>query len=304
MTDDPSALLNRIDLRQLRYFVAVAESGSISAAAQRLHLSQPPLSVQIRDLESALSVKLLVRHSGGITLTDAGLAMLDEARSVLERATRAVQRVQQIGRGEMGEVRLGIVSSIMWSSFPKCLSEFNRRYPQVKWSLLELTPFDQVAALHDHRIDVGIWRGDGRAVAGLKHQLLIRDQVMAVLPATHVLAKRRKVGLAELSQLPYFSMDTRLSHTATSLVDAMRDHGFPPQVAQVAREPQTLLALAAHHVGFALLPDSLNSISWPGIAFRPVIEPLPAVDLYLHVRDQEPSPAVARFVEVMASASA
>lgn len=301
MSDDHGSLLNRIDLRQLRYFVAVSESGSISAAAQRLHLSQPPLSVQIKDLETTLGVQLLVRHSSGITLTEAGLAMLDEARSVLARASRAVQRVRQIGRGEMGEVRVGMVSSIMWSKFPKLLSEFNRHYPQVKWSLLELTPLDQVGALHDHRIDVGIWRGDGRAVEGLNHQLLVRDKVMAVLPATHALAKRRKISLADLCRLPYFSMDTRLSQDATSMVDAMREHGFPAQVAHVAREPQTLLALAANHEGFSLLPDSLNSIAWPGIAFRPVIEALPAVDLYLHVRDQEPSPAVARFVEVMQS---
>jgi DNA-binding transcriptional LysR family regulator len=296
---DPESLLSRIDLRQLRYFVAVAESRSISAAAERLHLSQPPLSVQIKELESALGTQLLERHRNGITLTDAGRAMLEEARSVLARAMRATQLVQQIGRGEMGEVRIGLVGSIMWTVFPKFLAEFGNRYPQVKWSVHEINQAAQIAALNDHRIDVGLWRGQSQAVEGLRSRKLLKDQIMAVVPAAHALAKQRKLGLVELTRLPYLSMDLGLSSFAQEMIDSMRGYGHVPRIAHVVREPQTLLALAANGLGFTLLAGSLGSIGWPGVVFRPIVERLPAVDVYLHVRDHAPSPVVARFLEVM-----
>lgn len=300
----PNAALSRIDLRHLRYFIAVAEAGSISAAAQQLHLSQPPLSVQIKELESTLGAQLMVRHRHGITLTEAGKAMLEEARSVLQHTGRAVEHVQQLGRGELGEVRIGILSSVMWSDFPKLLDKFRERFPHVRWSLVELNPNDQAEALRDHRIDVGLWHSDGAAVAGFRQQRLLRDKVMAVLPSTHALARRRKVSFAQLSQLPYLTLDTRRSTVASDLIDAMRLRGYPPRIAHVAREPITLLGLVAHNVGFTLLGDSLSRISWPGLVFRPVAEKLPAMDLYLHVRDQALAPAVARFVEVMPSIAA
>ena len=299
MRDYPNAALHRIDLRHLRYFIAVAESGSISAAAQQLHLSQPPLSVQIKELEATLGAQLMVRHRHGITLTEAGKAMLEEARSVLQHTGRAVEHVQQLGRGELGEVRIGILSSVMWSDFPKLLDKFRGHFPHVRWSLVELNPNDQADALRDHRIDVGLWHADGTPVPGFRQQRLLRDKVMAVLPSTHALARRRTVSFAQLSQLPYLTLDTRRSAVALNLIDAMRLRGYPPQIAHVAREPITLLGLVAHNVGFTMLGDSLSRISWPGLVFRPVAEKLPAMDLVLFVRDQPLAPAVARFVEVM-----
>ncbi|MEJ8848317.1 LysR substrate-binding domain-containing protein [Variovorax rhizosphaerae] len=299
MPSEATRLSNRIDLRHLRYFVAVAEAGSITAAAERLHLSQPPLSVTIKELEQTLDVQLFERHRNGIFLTEAGKAMLEEARSVLARAARGIEHVMQIGRGEMGEVRVGIVSSIMWGDFPQMLKEFHLRYPQVQWSLRESNPADQVLALHDHRIDVGVWRGESQPAPGLERILISKDKLMVVLPAYHPLARRRKVSLAALKSMPYLSLNTTISSIAADSMTAMRGLGLTPEVAHVAREPQTLLALAANGLGFALLAGELARISWPGVVFKPVAEELPTADLYLHVREQAPSPAVARFIEVM-----
>jgi DNA-binding transcriptional LysR family regulator len=301
MPAELSNLLTRIDLRHLRYFVAVAEAGSISAAAQRLHLSQPPLSVTVKELEATLGVQLLMRFSTGVQLTEAGKALLVEARSVLARTEQGLGRVLQTGRGERGLVRIGILGSLMWGVLPNLISAFVRQYPDVRWSLHEFSPAQQLQSLLDRGIDVALIRGSFNPVAGLKALHLAQENLVAVLPATHVLAHKRKVGLADLVQLPFLSMDPEISDFGTTVLAAIRSHGHVPQIGHVAREPQTLLALAANGVGFSLLAGSFARVPWPGVAFVPVVEKLPPTHTVLYVRDPENSPAVARFIEVVHS---
>lgn len=300
MDSPPKLQLNRIELRHLRYFVTVAESRSISAAAEKLHLSQPPLSVQIKELESVLGTQLLERHRSGISLTEAGRVMLEEARAVLERTERAAQHVQQFGRGELGEVRIALLGSVMWSDFPGRLAEFQRRYPRASWTLTELNQATQAADLLGHRIDVGLWRGDGRTEDGLIAYKMFSDQLMAVLPSSHAMARQAQVDVGELAATtPYLTMDPQLSAYPQELLDAMRSYGYTPRVAQIVRDPQTLLVLAGHGMGFALLAGSLQRVAWPGVVFRPLVQHMQAVDVYVHLRDQAPSPVISRFLEVL-----
>ncbi|OYU43744.1 MAG: hypothetical protein CFE44_16720 [Burkholderiales bacterium PBB4] len=154
-----------IDIRHLRYFSAVAEELSISRAAQRLHMSQPPLSQQIQQLESRLGVVLLLRKKRGIELTAAGAALAAEAKLVIARLEQAVDTVQQIGRGELGEIRIGVISSAMWGEFPDLLRRFHAGFPGVNWSVKELMPAVQVQALMERRIAIGFFRSAAQAPA-------------------------------------------------------------------------------------------------------------------------------------------
>ena len=299
MATIPNSVLSRIDLRHLRYFVAVAEAGSISGAAHALHLSQPPVSFQIKELESALSVQLFIRHRNGISLTEPGKAMLIEAKSVLEHTSRAMGRVLQMGRGELGEIQIGLLSSIMWTKFPSLLRKFQDRYTSVKWTLEEMKPDLQVSALLNHRIDVGLWRSDRPTSGGLVGHRLIKDSLQAAIPKSHPLANLKKVHLKDLMEMSYLTMDMSTATVGTNLMVALRKHGFDPVVAHAAREPQTLMALIGNEVGFALLAESIGHVPWPNVVFRPVVEKLPSVDVYIHVRASNISPTTARFLEVV-----
>lgn len=288
-----------IDIRLLRYFATVAEELSISRAALRLHMSQPPLSQQIQQLEDRLGVVLLLRKRRGIELTAAGAALADEAHQVIARLEQAVDAVQQIGRGERGHIRIGVISSAMWGEFPNLLRRFHTSHPGVNWSMKEQMPSVQVQALLERRIDIGFFRSVAQAPEGCCSVRVAPEEFGAVVNARHRLARRVAIPLAALADEDFVMLDTPAAADTSYLAQCCAEAGFVPRVLRSAIEPQTLVALVSAGIGVTLLPWSLSRIQWPEVKFLRLKAPTPTADLYAVYRRQETSPAVRQMVAMI-----
>src|SRR5690349_21582002 len=189
-----------IDLKQLKYFLAVAEEKSFSRAAERLHISQPPLSQQIMKLESELGVRLFARTTRSFELTVAGKALMAEASELLGRMRMTIDTIRQIDRGEVGRLRVGIVGSAMWGPIPSLLERFQTEFPRVTWTLHESGPDQQFEALRSKQIDVGFWReprldDEELKAASLRQELCFRENVCVAVHKGHPLAGRDAIEL-------------------------------------------------------------------------------------------------------------
>jgi len=288
-----------LDIRSLRYFVAVAEELNISKAAERLHISQPPLSLQIQSLEEELGFQLMQRHKRGVTLTHAGQALAQEAKAVMSRMVQAVDTVQQIGRGELGRLQIGIIGSAMWGDFPSLIQRFTQVYPAVVWGLQELNPSAQISALEDKRIDIGFWRSVETNSHHLESILVSREDVYVAVNSDHHLCQRTRLQLSDLAAENFLSMHSSYSEFAAYLTRCCIKQGFEPKNFQYANEPQTLLAMVSANMGVALLPQTLSKIRWPKVNFLRLHENAPSADLYLFYRRDEQSPVVRKFVQMI-----
>ncbi len=288
-----------LDTRSMRYFVAVAEELNISKAAERLHISQPPLSLQIQRLEEELGFQLLQRHKRGVTLTHAGQALAQEAKAVIARMTQAVDTVQQIGRGELGRLQIGIIGSAMWGDFPSLIQRFTQSYPEVAWGLQELNPSAQISALEDKRIDIGFWRAADTKAPHFDSVLVSKEEVHVAVNSDHPLCNKSRLDLSHLANENFLSMHTGYSDFAAYLNRCCLKQGFEPQIFQYANEPQTLLAMVSAGMGIALLPQSLSKIRWPKVKFLRFYKNSPSADLYLFYRKDELSPVVNKFVQMI-----
>ncbi|WP_158219867.1 LysR family transcriptional regulator [Ideonella sp. A 288] len=288
-----------IDIRLLRYFSVVAEELSISRAAVRLHMSQPPLSQQIQQLEDRLGVVLLLRKKRGIELTAAGAAMAAEAKLVIARLEQAVDAVKQIGRGELGHIRIGVISSAMWGEFPNLLRRFHTSHPGVNWSVKEQMPSVQVQSLLERRIDIGFFRSVAQAPEGCRSVRVAPEEFGAVVHARHLLARRMSIPLSSLADADFVMLDTPAAADTLYLAQCCVDAGFTPRVIRTAIEPQTLVALVSAGMGVTLLPWSMSRIGWPDVKFLRIRPPTPTADLYAVYREEELSPVVQQMVSMI-----
>lgn len=285
----------RLELRQLHYFLAVVEARSISGAAKSLYLSQPPLTAQIHQLESLVGAPLLERHKRGVTPTAAGELLASEARAILAQTELALERVQQVGRGDVGELRIGTLSSLMWSDFQTIFRRYQESFPNVVCTLVELAAEQQIEALSNCRIDIGVWRTPLRTGSDIESVRLGREDVCVALPEDHPLCRRRTLRLADLAEEPMVTINPENSQFGRQLFEACRTAGFVPRVNAYAAAPVTRLALVAAGRGVALMPESLRRMNWPGVAFRSLSGAPTQVDLYLGYRAADTSSAVANF---------
>src|SRR5439155_5646467 len=293
-----------MELRHLRYFVAVAEELHFGRAAARLHIAQPPLSQQILRLEAELGVELLRRNRRSVQLTDAGRLLLEQSRPLLAQADHLEQLLRQAGAGEVGRLAVGFVGSASYEALPRILREFRDRHPQVELRLDELTTAGQVAALNAGRIDVGLVRppvGD----SSLELTPLVEEQLVAALPDSHPLARRKRVRVAALAEEPFVLVPRRLG---TGLYDDVlavcREAGFSPHVVQEASEMQTIVSLVSAGIGVSLVPESVETFSPPRVAYRPLSGPNASLEIALAHRRSDRSPLVESFREVAATAFA
>ncbi|HZZ83234.1 MAG TPA: LysR family transcriptional regulator [Anaeromyxobacteraceae bacterium] len=286
-----------MELRHLRYFVAVAEELHFGRAAARLGISQPPLSQQVRQLERELGFELFQRSRRRVRLTEAGAVYLEEARAVLERVRQAGAAAGRVARGEAGTLAVGFVASATYGLIPTVFRRFRERHPRVALTLAEMSTFDQVAALRSGRIQLGLARrpvGD-EALAAVP---LLDEPLRVALPREHRLAARRTVPLRELANEPFvlFPRAPRpgwMDHVA----GICREAGFQPEVAQETLELSTTVALVAAGIGVTLVPASAEALQLAGVVYRPLAPPAPRTQLLALHRPDEPAPAVARFLE-------
>jgi DNA-binding transcriptional LysR family regulator len=292
-----------IDLKQLKYFLAVAEEKSFSRAAERLHISQPPLSQQIMKLESELGVKLFARTTRSFELTVAGKALMLEASDLLGRMRMTIDTIRQIDRGEVGRLRVGIVGSAMWGPIPSLLEQFQTNFPKVTWTLHELGPNVQYEALRAKQIDVGFWREPALDSDELKHdklrqELCFRENVCVAVNEHSPLAKRTSIDLIDLAGEPMLTLAQDKSSFPRYLIQCCVDAGFQPTIFQEAFEPQTLLAMVGAGLGVALMPETTSRIGWPGVVFVPIKQP-PSANLYIAYPAQDDAPVVRAFLNIL-----
>jgi DNA-binding transcriptional LysR family regulator len=187
-----------IELRHLHYFIAVAEELHFSRAAQRLHISQPPLSQQIRGLEDELEVKLFERTKRQVQLTEAGKVFLEHSYGVLAQLDRAIAVTQRIGRGEIGRLAIGFVDSAMYTLLPEILRVFREQFPALELQLHELTTQEQIQALHHKQVDIGIVRS-AISELGLSVECFLPESLVLALPQTHPLSAQTQLSLSTLA---------------------------------------------------------------------------------------------------------
>lgn len=287
-----------MELRHLRYFVAVAEELHFGRAARRLNLAQPPLSQQIMSLEEELGVKLFVRTSRRVELTMEGRVFVDHARRVLAQAREAVETVKSAGRGESGNLAIGYVTSAVYMLVPAILKEFHRERPAVELRCFEMSAARQIQALKQREIDVGVLR-TSLIDPALTLVKLLREPLVLALPIGHPLAKRQRLRLRAFAQEAFVVVPQIHSPAFfNAVIESCRRSGFAPHITQEATEGHTILALVAAGLGVALVPATLKAWKRPGVVFRDLPGQTAEIDLLLASRRDDRSLLVSRFIEI------
>ncbi|HJQ20928.1 MAG TPA: LysR substrate-binding domain-containing protein [Gemmatimonadaceae bacterium] len=291
-----------MELRHLRYFVAVAEELHFGRAAQRLHIAQPPLSRQIRDLERELGAPLFERVARGVQLTAAGRAFLPQARLTLAQAERAKRTALRAAQGEVGRLRVGFVDAATYSDvLPDVLGFFRMHLPQIGVSLFEMDSAQQEDALREGRIDMGIvQRPPADAERWLALEEVYRDPLVLALPEEHRLAQKPRLAMEDLRDeafvLLFRSSDPELWDT---IIARCRAAGFSPRVMQEAGAWHTLAGVVSAGVGVAFVPQSLAGLKRPGVVYRSVRGFSAELTLYAAWKRGEKSPVRERFVTAL-----
>jgi DNA-binding transcriptional LysR family regulator len=288
-----------VELRQLRYFVAVAEELHFGRAATRSHVAQPAMSQQIKLLETELGVILLARTKRRVALTEPGRLFLVEARRALAQVATAVDTARRAAAGEAGRLRIGYTDSALWGALPAVIGVFRERYPRISLTMLERLPTQQLTGLRLGDLDVCIGPPPPLA-ADLRTTHVTEERVMVALPATHPLAARKSIGLASLADEPWVLVPSRVpSRLRDLVVTACAAEGFTPRVAQEARELDALVALVSAGLGVTLVPATAERIPRQGVVFRR----LRGVDLKFRLVAMWPkgttSPTVDSFLDVL-----
>jgi DNA-binding transcriptional LysR family regulator len=286
-----------MELRHLRYFVAVAEEKHFGRAAAHLRIAQPPLSRQIQALEKELGFALFERTRRQVELTPAGKVLLEHARRIFESVDLAVHEAERASRGESGRIVVAYPSTFAYSGLPEVVRAFRGKFPVVEIVLRELAPQDQVEALRDGTVDVGFLRAPVEE-PGLSSELVRSEALVAALPNGHPLAARKVVPLALLAKEP-FVMFPRVRGPAyfDHLIRLCNDAGFTPRIVQEA--PQLdIVSLVAAGLGVALLPASIRKIRRAGIALRPLVGN-PRTELVVAWSSRNPSTVLREFLDVV-----
>jgi DNA-binding transcriptional LysR family regulator len=287
-----------IELRHLRYFVAVAEELHFGRAAARLHLAQPPLSQQIRKLEEILGTALFLRTSRSVSLTAAGEAFLERAQVTLRKVQRDLEEARSVGRGELGSLNIGFVGSAMLTTLPAIFRRFHQDLPQVRLHLHESFTSRVIEGLGNGTLDAGILR-DGDPVEGLRAEAIYSEPFVAVVPATHRLAALGSISAAALRDEPFVfyprSAGTRAFEKPFSLCE---EHGFRPQVVQEATHWMTILQLVGAGLGVSIAPACVQRIATQEIACLGLEGTNVVSNIELACLVGESRPIVARFAQI------
>jgi DNA-binding transcriptional LysR family regulator len=263
-----------MDLRQLRYFSALAETLNFHRAAERLNISQPPLTVAIRKLEEDLGVALFERGPRGVRLTAAGEAALAPAREALAAAELVRDAVRQGAAGLRGRLSVGFIGSAIGDLLPRIVSPFRQAFPQVELALEEMNSVEIVRGIAARRIDIGLVRLPVMDSAPVRMDVIERDVMVAALPRDDVLARRKSISLSALADRD-FIIYSPISVLHATIRLACHRAGFAPRVAQEAVQVQTLLSLVEAGLGIALVPARGARFAGDGVRIVPLQDPIP-----------------------------
>jgi DNA-binding transcriptional LysR family regulator len=292
----------QLTLRQLSYFVAVAEECHFRRAAARLHVSQPPLTQRIQALERDLGVQLFTRSGGHVELTEAGHVVLREAQATLAQAERVREVARQVGQGEAGRLRVSVVISAPFvPGFSEATHAFQRDNPAVVLEMAENTARTSIEALRQRKVDMCVVRKVAPELTGVEQILIGNDQLMLVLPSTHPLAAADKVALRDIAEERFIQFATEHSiGLHRHVTELWTRAGLVPRTTQSAQNGLALLALVSAGFGNAILPSTLRNINMPKVVWKTIDmdEQLTASPLMLVYRaDGQNEKVQRRFIE-------
>ncbi len=296
---DPAGIAGLLELRHIRYFLAVAEEGHITRAAERLGMQQPPLSQQIRILERELGVQLLRRLPRGVELTSAGQAFRQEAEILVRQFELAQETARRAARGEIGTIMIGFTTSAPFHPcVPRVIRSFSQKHPGVSMILEENGSIDLITGLKQNKLDVAFIRTSVHPSEGLDAALLLEESMVVAFPKGHPLAgpATHKVSLNELSEEKFVGY-RRPSGPGLydSVIAACRSCGFSPRMGQDAPRMSSTLNLVAAGVGISIVPRSLERMKLDGISYRELAEAGIVAPIFLAKRKGPASPVVRKF---------
>lgn len=286
-----------IDLRHLRYFVAVAEELHFGRAALRLGIAQPPLSQQIRRLERNIGHPLFVRTSRSVALTAAGSELLERALRIIARVEEDLGAVKRVGRGEVGALTIAFTgSAILSDALPDAIRAYRRQFPAVDLRLREMGTMMQIEALRDRSIDLGFLRDPG-PFDGLVIEDLLREPFVAVLPSRHKLAKLTTIPVHKLNGEPFIFHRRSIGPLAYDRTMAVCDQaGFRPEIVQEAPQWPTVIRLVESGLGVSIAPSCVAKLETMGVCFRPLKARGAFTEVSMGRREEPMFPALSSFV--------
>ena len=286
-----------MELRDLQWFVAIAEDLSFTKAALRIGMAQPALSLRLRQFEVALGAPLFARTKRKVSLTEAGIALLPLARQILGSADQAAQTVRMVSAGHSGVLRIGAFYSAIYTVLPPIIRHFAVQYPNVEIQIKELIVTQQVKMLRSGDIDIGVIRSE-YALSGLHTLNLLKEDLYCVLHVDHPLAERKTISLRQLADESLITLDPEFNadfYSAT--VAAFAGQNLSPRIVKKAPDMHLVLGLVSAGLGFALVPSSLAQINHKFIVFKKLKESLPTMTLQLAWRAEVASPIIRHFVQ-------
>ncbi len=287
-----------MELRQIRYFVAVAEAGNLGLAAQRLHISQPPITRQIHKLEHEIGGDLFIRTPKGVELTDAGRAFLTEARSILAQTQLALDRTRSAHLGEIGQLDVGFMGSPIYSTVPKILRHFKKHSPRVSISVHRLSKQQQIDALRDGRLHVGFARYYPSEPDLVFTQVELEPLMVAVAEDSE--RGSEAIRLRDLRGEPLIIFPTAdRPNFADTVMDIFKRARVKPRIALTAEDLTASLALTSAGLGCCLVPSTVAELTWPGIRFVPIANAKPTIPVQcIHSADRQ-SPVLHSFLDAL-----
>ncbi|MER8403820.1 LysR family transcriptional regulator [Mesorhizobium sp. M0185] len=283
----------------MQSFMAVAEELHFGRAAARLHISQPPLTKQIQQLEQAMGVRLLERTKRKVELTAAGRVFLDEVRAVLHQTEQAVELARKADRGETGHLAVGFIDAAIYSVVPSVVQRFTKRYPEVELSLTDLRIPNQVRAVAERQLDIGFVHPPVVHEA-LRVESILVEPLIVALPETHRLASEAEVALADLASEALIQFPRSINPSLyDEIVGLCRSSGFSPRIVREATPKQTIIGLVSVGLGVSLLPACLQNLRRHGVVYRPIQGRTLSIDTSIIYRHEQPSPVLKAFLDIV-----
>jgi DNA-binding transcriptional LysR family regulator len=287
-----------MEFSQLRSFLAVADLLHFSKAAERVHLSQPALSLQIRSLEEELGVKLFERSRQKTSLTSAGLVYCEEVREVLAQREKAMTRARQAAQGLIGRLRIGFISTAAAHIVPQLVAEFRKTHPEVELELVHALTAEQIVMLERRTIDIGFFRVPTTEENDLKTIVIHQEPFKLFLPFSHPLASRRELSLKDLDGVEFLVYARKNAPGFHDfLLELLKDAGATPTVVNEASDMYTLVSLVSAGVGLAIAPASVAHYGMPNVVVRD-LDGMPSSKIALAFRASLSHPAAQAFIDL------
>ena len=292
-----------MELRHLRYFVAVAEELNFTRAAAKLRLAQPSLTRQIHNLEEELGVCLLDRTRNQVSLTEEGKSFLVDARRLVALSLESVKAVQRFSRGESGQLNLGYLFKFNFDLLPATLATFYQTCPEIAVNLFDMPPAEQLRALEARKIDLGFVGlrppSNSRNMAALNWECVARHNVVVVLPARHPLAKKSRIKITELKPLFFVAMSEETHPGSRDWLSGLcQQAGFTPRILQDVDLESGLMTFVAEGLGVTLAREQISNLPHPGVVFRPLTTAAKA-DYWIAWHHENRSKALGQYIEIV-----